>query len=57
MKVLVVMFKALWIAARHRPKQDFVNDLYMHEQRRHYKRHAGIDMKIPPSKYFPDNHR
>lgn len=42
MKILVTMFKILFITLKNPPKQDFVNELYVHEQAKHYQRHFGI---------------
>lgn len=34
--------KVIWTAWRNPPNQDFVNELYLHEQAKFYQRHAGI---------------
>lgn len=39
---MIKLLKVLWIAFRHPPKQEFRNELYQHEQAKHYQRHFGI---------------
>lgn len=39
---MLTLMKILWTALRNPPKQEFVNELYAHEQAKFYQRHAGI---------------
>ncbi len=60
MKALVIMFKALFTAIRHKPDQRFVNELYLREQAKWFKRHAGIGRgpaDVPDGKYINKNTR
>jgi hypothetical protein len=55
MKLLWTAFKALWAVTRHPLDQEFVNELVVHEQSRHYQRHYGIGSGphgLPPGKYL-----
>lgn len=49
---MITLFKILWVTLRNKPDQQFVNELYLHEQARHYRRHAGIHIDVPDGKYL-----
>lgn len=51
---MIKLLKVLWIAFRHPPKQDFINELFLHEQAKHMQRHYGIGDggKSLKGKYF-----
>lgn len=42
MVTIIRMMKVVWTAWRNKPSQEFVNELYAHEQAKFYQRHAGI---------------
>lgn len=50
--MIIMVFKILWTCAFHRPDQQFVNELYTHQQAKHYQRHYGIKSNIPDGKYL-----
>jgi hypothetical protein len=54
-KALLTMMKALWIALRHPPDQDFINELYVREQAQRYRYLYGVGpgaKDVPPGRYF-----
>lgn len=54
-KALVLMVKVLVVAWRNPPDQEFVNELYLRENAKYFKRHAGIGngpRDVPDGKYL-----
>lgn len=55
MKILVMLIKMLWYCLFNPPDQEFQNELYRHEQAKHYQRHAGVGngpRDLPDGKYL-----
>lgn len=55
---MIRLIKVLLIGLRNKPDQQFVNELYVHEQAKHYQRHAGVGngpRDLPDGKYLKHN--
>lgn len=57
-KAVILLYKVLFTCITNRPDQQFINEVYQHEQSRHYQRHYGIGSgphHLPPGKYLNRN--